>query len=143
MGIYRVGATSALFVFGKERMLWLCGPDASRKKWTKRSTILIHPSHLTAGCTGTIFWAVLPHATMLEEQNIISPADRDAIVDGLNGILSDIEEGHLLFDPTAEDIHMFVEAELTRRIGDAGKAPSYRQKPQRSGRVGYPAVSSG
>ena len=63
----------------------------------------------------------IAHATMLEEQNIISPADRDAIVDGLNGILDDIEEGHLAFDPTAEDIHMFVEAELTRRIGDAGK----------------------
>ncbi len=63
----------------------------------------------------------IAHATMLEEQNIISPADRDAIVDGLNGILNDIEEGHLAFDPTAEDIHMFVEAELTRRIGDAGK----------------------
>jgi argininosuccinate lyase len=43
------------------------------------------------------------------------------IIEGLNGILSDIENGTLHFDPNAEDIHMFVEAELTARIGDAGK----------------------
>ena len=40
------------------------------------------------------------------------------IIEGLNGILSDIENGTLHFDPNAEDIHMFVEAELTARIGD-------------------------
>ena len=63
----------------------------------------------------------IAHATMLGECGIIDPADSKAIIEGLNGILSDIESGKLHFDPNAEDIHMFVEAELTARIGDAGK----------------------
>ena len=63
----------------------------------------------------------IAHATMLAQQGILPPADRDAIVAGLTGILADLKEGSLLFDPDAEDIHMFVEAELTARIGDAGK----------------------
>ncbi len=63
----------------------------------------------------------IAHATMLAEQGIIEKADAEKIIDGLEAILSDIESGKLQFDPTAEDIHMFVEAELTRRIGDTGK----------------------
>ena len=63
----------------------------------------------------------IAHATMLGEQGIIDKTDSEKIIDGLNQILSDIELGKLEFDPTAEDIHMFVEAELTKRIGDAGK----------------------
>ena len=50
-----------------------------------------------------------------------SQEDGRAIRDGLAGILADIEEGRLAIDPTAEDIHTFVEGELTARIGDAGK----------------------
>ena len=61
------------------------------------------------------------HAKMLSKQGIISASDAEAIVDGLLSILEDIESGKLQFDMTAEDIHMFVEAELTARIGDAGK----------------------
>lgn len=63
----------------------------------------------------------IAHATMLSECGIISEADKEQIVAGLQGILADIEAGALAFDNEAEDIHMFVEAELTRRIGDAGK----------------------
>ena len=63
----------------------------------------------------------IAHAEMLCKQNIISKADCDAITDGLSSILSDIECGELSFDMSCEDIHMFVEAELTKRIGDAGK----------------------
>ena len=63
----------------------------------------------------------IAHATMLGEQNIIDPSESKVIIEGLNGILSDIENGKLQFDPNAEDIHMFIEAELTERIGDAGK----------------------
>ncbi|MBS7175520.1 MAG: argininosuccinate lyase, partial [Clostridiales bacterium] len=63
----------------------------------------------------------IAHATMLGTQGIIDPAEADAIVEGLRGILSDLEEGRLEFDMTAEDIHMFVEAELTKRLGDTGK----------------------
>ncbi len=63
----------------------------------------------------------IAHATMLGECGIISKEDSEKIVDGLNGILRDIESGDLEFDMTAEDIHMFIEAELTKRLGDVGK----------------------
>lgn len=63
----------------------------------------------------------IAHATMLEKVGIISKEDHEKIIDGLKSILKDIEEGSLEFDPTAEDIHMFNEAELTNRIGNAGK----------------------
>ena len=61
------------------------------------------------------------HANMLAAQGIISLDDAELIVEGLNSILQDIDSNKLSFDPMAEDIHMFVEAELTSRIGDAGK----------------------
>lgn len=63
----------------------------------------------------------LAHAAMLSAQGIISDEDLAQIVDGLNAIKSEIENGTLLIDPNAEDIHTFVEGELTRRIGAAGK----------------------
>ena len=61
------------------------------------------------------------HAKMLAKQNIITDTEADNIVIGLDGILKDLESGALEIDKTAEDIHMFVEAELTKRIGDDGK----------------------
>ena len=63
----------------------------------------------------------IAHAAMLAKQGIISEEDKKAITAGLTDILKDIESGDLAFDPNAEDIHMFIEAELTDRIGDAGK----------------------
>ena len=63
----------------------------------------------------------MSHATMLAACHIITEEDRDAIINGLQTILDDIESGALPISPDAEDIHMFVEAELTRRIGDTGK----------------------
>ena len=63
----------------------------------------------------------IAHAEMLAAQNIISESDKDVIIDGLCAILSDIESGSLDIDMSCEDIHMFVESELTRRVGDAGK----------------------
>ena len=63
----------------------------------------------------------LAHAAMLAAQGIILQEDADAIAQGLEGILADLKSGALVFDPGAEDIHMFVEAELTKRIGGAGK----------------------
>ena len=63
----------------------------------------------------------LEHAAMLAAKGIISDADRDAITAGLGAIEEDIDSGRLAFDLGCEDIHMFIEAELTRRIGDAGK----------------------
>jgi len=61
------------------------------------------------------------HATMLGEQGIISKTDSEAIVRGLAAILADYDAGKLAIDDGAEDVHMFVEAELTMRIGEAGK----------------------
>lgn len=61
------------------------------------------------------------HAEMLCATGIITAEDCEKIVSGLDGILADIESGALQFDDVSEDIHTFVEAELTNRIGDAGK----------------------
>ncbi len=61
------------------------------------------------------------HAAMLGASGIISQADADTIIAGLEEILSDLESGRLTIDPGAEDIHTFVESELTRRVGEAGK----------------------
>ena len=63
----------------------------------------------------------MAHAAMLGAQNIISMDDSHLIIKTLEEILSDLESGSLPFDMDAEDIHMFVEAELTKRIGDIGK----------------------
>ena len=63
----------------------------------------------------------MAHAAMLAESGIISAEDADDLIDGLQGILNDIESGKLEFDPACEDIHMFVEQVLTERTGDTGK----------------------
>ncbi len=63
----------------------------------------------------------IAHATMLVKQGILPPDDLQKIIDGLTGILEDIQSGKLVFDENAEDIHMFIEGELTSRIGEAGK----------------------
>lgn len=63
----------------------------------------------------------IAHAEMLARQGIISEGEKEQIADGLSAILEDILSGKLDFSADAEDIHMFIEAELTKRIGDAGK----------------------
>ncbi len=63
----------------------------------------------------------IAHATMLGECGIIDKSESEKIIAGLNGILADLDSGALTIDPDAEDIHTFVEGELTARIGDAGK----------------------
>ena len=63
----------------------------------------------------------LVHAAMLVKQGILSEEDGKKIRDGLNGILEDLESGKLQITSEYEDIHSFVEATLTDRIGDAGK----------------------
>ena len=63
----------------------------------------------------------IAHATMLAQQGIISPQDMKSIINGLVDISTELENNTLDIDPNAEDIHMFVEQELTKRVGDAGK----------------------
>lgn len=63
----------------------------------------------------------IAHVVMLEKQGIISKEEKDAIVKGLTGIRTDVEQGKLVISDEYEDIHSFVEAKLIERIGDAGK----------------------
>ena len=63
----------------------------------------------------------MAHAAMLGAQHIIAPAEAETLIDGLQGILNDLNSGALAFDPACEDIHMFVEQVLTARLGDVGK----------------------
>ena len=63
----------------------------------------------------------IAHAMMLAKQGIISENEKNILVDGLSGILEDLESGKLEIDLSAEDIHMFVEQVLTERVGDTGK----------------------
>ena len=63
----------------------------------------------------------MAHAAMLGKQGIITPAEAEQLIEGLAGILDDLNSGVLAIDMTAEDIHMFVESELTKRLGDLGK----------------------
>lgn len=63
----------------------------------------------------------IAHATMLGNQRIITKEDSESIVHTLLDILNDIKQSVLNFDCDAEDIHMYIESELTSRIGDIGK----------------------
>ena len=81
-----------------------------------QSSISFDQRLLECDVTGSI-----AHATMLGEQGIIPREDAKRIVEGLRGILDDYHAGTLAIDMGAEDVHMFVEALLTDRIGEAGK----------------------
>lgn len=63
----------------------------------------------------------IAHVMMLARQGVLSDAEKEDIIAGLQGIRSDVEKGKLEITDEYEDIHSFVEAELTRRIGEAGK----------------------
>ena len=63
----------------------------------------------------------IAHVTMLAEQGILTEGEKEQIVDGLQGILKDVQEGTLEISDKYEDIHSFVEATLIDRIGEAGK----------------------
>ncbi len=63
----------------------------------------------------------MAHAEMIGECGIIEKSESQAIIEGLKGILADIDEGKLQIDPNAEDIHTFIEGELTQRLGQTGK----------------------
>lgn len=63
----------------------------------------------------------IAHATMLGQCGIIEKEQAEIICKGLQEILADIESGKLSIDMEAEDIHTFIEGELTKRLGDNGK----------------------
>ena len=63
----------------------------------------------------------MAHAAMLGARGIIAQKEAEQLIDGLQGILDDLDSGKLEFDMSCEDIHMFVEQVLTERLGDVGK----------------------
>ncbi|MDO5708282.1 MAG: argininosuccinate lyase [Andreesenia angusta] len=63
----------------------------------------------------------IAHVEMLHKSGILTEDERSKIIEGLNSILQDIEEGKLLIEGDYEDIHSFMEVNLIKRIGDVGK----------------------
>ena len=94
-------------------------------RFTKETNQLVHNFNASIGFDQKFYkqdiTGSIAHVTMLAKQNILTEDEKKTIIDGLNGILSDIENGTLVIDGTHEDIHSFVEAHLIERVGDAGK----------------------
>ncbi len=94
-------------------------------RFTKETNQLVHNFNASIGFDQKFYKqdinGSIAHVTMLAKQGIIEESDKDAIIEGLNGILTDIESGKLIIDGESEDIHSFVEAHLIDRIGDVGK----------------------
>ena len=63
----------------------------------------------------------IAHVTMLAKQGILTEEEKNQIIEGLQGILKDVQEGRLEISDKYEDIHSFVEANLIDRIGEPGK----------------------
>ncbi len=92
---------------------------------SKRTAAAADDFNSSVGIDGRMFRediaGSMAHAAMLAARGIIPADDAEKIMAGLEGILADLESGRLEIDPSSEDIHMFVEAELTARAGEAGK----------------------
>ena len=94
-------------------------------RFTKETNQLVHNFNASLSFDQKFFvediaGSIAP-VTMLAKQEIITKEDKTAIIDGLNSICDDIKSGALVIDEEHEDIHSFVEAHLTERIGEAGK----------------------
>jgi argininosuccinate lyase len=63
----------------------------------------------------------IAHARMLHKIGLLSSRERDALVRGLEEIRAEIEAGRFRFDPALEDIHMNIEARLTKKVGEVGR----------------------
>jgi len=63
----------------------------------------------------------IAHVTMMAKQGVVTEEEKEIIINGLKGILNDVESGALEISEKYEDIHSFVEATLIDRVGDAGK----------------------
>ncbi len=68
----------------------------------------------------------MAHVKMLAKQGILTEEEKEQILDGLEGILTDVQFGKLQITSEYEDIHSFVEATLIERIGEKA---AYRKKP--------------
>lgn len=94
-------------------------------RFTKETNQLVHNFNSSISFDRRLFRqdieGSIAHTTMLEKQKIISKDERDIIIKGLSDIKKDIIDGSLEISPESEDIHSFVEAQLIKRIGEAGK----------------------
>ena len=94
-------------------------------RFTKEETELVHNFNVSLSFDSKFYrqdiQGSMAHVKMLAKTGVISNDDRDAILNGLEGILSDIDNGKLEFTNEHEDIHSFVEANLIERVGEAGK----------------------
>lgn len=70
----------------------------------------------------------IAHVTMLADQGIIETSDKETIISNLKDIQKEIADGSLPIDPDAEDIHMFIEAELTKRTPSGKKVHTARSR---------------
>ena len=94
-------------------------------RFTKQTNKLVHNFNESISFDQKFFRqdiaGSIAHVTMLAKQGILSNEDKEVIVKGLEGIREDIENGTLEITTEHEDIHSFVEAVLTERVGEAGK----------------------
>ena len=94
-------------------------------RFTKETNQLVHNFNASLSFDQKFYHQAIEgsiaHVKMLAKQGILTTEDRDAIIEGLEGIRRDLESGALAFTAEHEDIHSFVEAVLTERIGEAGK----------------------
>jgi argininosuccinate lyase len=94
-------------------------------RFTKETNQLVHNFNASISFDqkfyGQDIKGSIAHVKMLAKQGLLTKDDRDKIIEGLEGIKRDIENGTLSITAEHEDIHSFVEAVLTERIGEAGK----------------------
>ncbi len=120
--VYIVGRNTAIidYYLGRKIMAQLWGGRFEKATddmvYAFNASINFDKRFLEEDITGS-----MTHARMLSKQGIISEAECAAITDGLSKILSDVKDGTLEITEEYEDVHSFVEATLTNRIGDAGK----------------------
>ena len=90
-------------------------------RFTKETNQLVHNFNASISFDQKFYRQDIAHVTMLAKQGILTDEEKDIIINGLNGILSDIDNGSLEISSTSEDIHSFIEQTLIERVGDAGK----------------------
>ncbi|MBQ2317748.1 MAG: argininosuccinate lyase, partial [Lachnospiraceae bacterium] len=94
-------------------------------RFTKETDKLVYAFNASIGFDQKFFHEDVAgsraHVKMLAKQGILTEAERDAILAGLDGIEADVDSGKLAITEEYEDVHSFVEANLIDRIGDAGK----------------------
>ena len=94
-------------------------------RFTKETDQLVYNFNASISFDRKLYWedieGSIAHVTMMAKQKIVTEEEKQVIIDGLKGILTDVENGTLAITEEYEDIHSFVEANLIDRVGEAGK----------------------